>query len=115
MSKRIVLPREGYSTEIVISDSVAHSRRIGDCRPVMERNKELRKNKGAVRDWSFGRLALDIPETHMPMLNKFFPGLADPAHPDHRFQLRAFMKSPASIPYRVEQGSRTNAGHIICN
>lgn len=92
---------------------MAHGRRVGDRGTTLNRNAELRKNKGAVRDWSFGRLALDIPEVDMPMLDRFFPGLADPSHPDHRWQLRAFMRSPASIPYRVEQGSKTNAGHIV--
>ena len=55
----------------------------------------------------------DIPLDHLPMLDKFFPGLADPSHPDHRWQLRAFMRSPASAPYKVEQGSKLNASNIV--
>lgn len=72
----------------------------------MERNNELRKNPGAVKTTSFGKLELDIPISHMPMLDKFYPGIADPAHPDHKWQLRAFMGSPASAPYRLQDRKR---------
>ena len=73
---------------------------------IMDRNRELRKAEGAVKTTTFGKLELDIPLAHMPMLNKFFPGIADPAHPDHKWQLRKFMASPASDPYRLQERKR---------
>jgi hypothetical protein len=72
----------------------------------LDRNNELRKNPGAVRDTSFGRLELDIPVTDFKVLAKFYPGIDNPAHPDHKYQLRKFLKSPAADPYRVTERKR---------
>ena len=106
----------GY-VEHVLEDDKVHARHVVDhsiARAVMERNKELQKNPGAVKTTSFGKLELDIPLTHMPMLDRFYPGLADPGHPDHKYQLRRFMASPASAPYRLQEHkpTRQGAGHI---
>jgi hypothetical protein len=80
---------------------------------ILERNAELRKNSGAVKTTSFGKLELDIPLCDMPFLDSMYPGLADPSHPDHKWQLRKFMKSPASAPYRIQESTarRTKWGH----
>ena len=112
--KRMLLQREGYVNEIRFdSDGVAYHRRLQhDRKRIMELNAELRKNKGAVRDVEGMRLAADIPLSDMPMLDRFFPGIANPGHPDYKWQMRRFLASPASAPYKVEQGSKTNAGNI---
>lgn len=81
---------------------------------VLQRNKELRKNPGAVKTTSFGKLELDIPLQDMAMLNKLFPGMANPADPGHKLALRAFMRSPASTPYRLQEQKRgVNRGSHI--
>lgn len=111
---RMLLQRDGYVNEIRFdSDGKAYHRRLqGNRQAIMERNAELRKNKGAIRNMEGMRLAADIPYTDIQMLDKFFPGIANPGHPDYKYQMRRFLNSPASAPYRVEQGSKTNAGHI---
>ena len=55
-----------------------------------------------------------IPISDMPVLDKFFPGIANPGHPNHKFAMRAFLKSPASAPYRTEdfRKKQQGAGHI---
>jgi hypothetical protein len=68
---------------------------------ILKQNRELRKSPDAVRTTSFGKLELDIPITDWKVLGKFFPGLDDPSHPDHKWQMRRFLKSPASDPYRI--------------
>ena len=81
---------------------------------VLERNAELRKTQGAVKTTSFGKLELDIPNQDIPMLNQMFPGCMDPTHPEHKLALRAFMRSPASTPYRVQEMKRgVNRGSHI--
>lgn len=105
--------------EYVAEDEKVHARHIIDRNiaiDTLKRNKLLRENNG-IRTTSFGKLELDIPLAHMPMLNKFYPGLADPAHPDHKWQLRRFMASPVSAPYRLqEQKKGVNRGtHIQVN
>jgi hypothetical protein len=111
---RILLKRDGYINEIRIDEhGVAHHRRLQPNRKaILEQNAELRKNKGAIRNVDGMRLAADIPLADIQMLDKFFPGIANPGHPDYKYQMRRFLQSPASAPYKVEAGSRTNAGHI---
>lgn len=114
MRDKILLQRDGYINEIRIdTDGTAYHRRLqSDRKQIMERNAELRKNKGAIRKVDGMRLAADIPLADIQMLDKFFPGIANPGHPDYKWQMRKFLNSPASAPYKVEQGSKTNAGKI---
>ena len=109
MTKRIWKQGATGVGEIVIEGDKVHRRIHTDhtiASRVMARNKELQKNKGAVRTTSFGKLELDIPLTHMPMLNKLYPGMAEPGHPEHKHQLRKFMASSASDPYRIVERQR---------
>ena len=106
----------GY-TQYVTEDEKVYARHFTDhsiASAVLERNKQLQRNPGAVKTTSFGKLELDIPLTHMPVLDRFYPGIADPAHPDHKYQLRRFMASPVSAPYRLQEHKRKaqGAGHI---
>lgn len=111
----MLLQRDGYVNEVRFdSDGTAYHRRLQhDRKQIMERNAELRKNKGAIRNVEGMRLAADIPNADIQMLDAFFPGIANPGHPDYKWQMRRFLQSPASAPYKVEQGSRTNSSHIV--
>ncbi|GAF70115.1 unnamed protein product [marine sediment metagenome] len=104
MAHTFYLPNEGGFSEFQIEDGKVHRRLHSPLRnKIMKRNAELRRTPGAVRTTSFGKLELDIPVLDLHVLDKHWPGLADPGHPDHKWQLRAFMKSPASAPYRVQE------------
>ena len=107
----------GITAEIVLEDGMAYRRLHSDLTPkIMKRNAELRRNPGAVKTTTFGKLELDIPLDHMPVIDRFFPGIANPSHPDHRYQMRRFLKSHASDPYRVQERKKgVNRGpHITC-
>lgn len=98
----------GY-IDYAVEDEVVYARPMIDTNiraAVLARNAELRRNEGAVKTTSFGKLELDIPLVDMPMLNNLFPGMADPADPRHKTALRAFMRSPASVPYRLQEQKR---------
>ena len=98
---------DGVYSEFQIEDGIVHRRLHSPIRDtVMKRNQELRKNPGAVKTTSFGKLELDIPVLDLHMLDKYYPGIKDPGHPDHKWQLRRFMKSPSSAPYRVQEHKR---------
>ena len=117
-SRRWVRPTERGYKEYISEDERVYARHMIDpniSRAVKQRNAELRKTEGAVKTTSFGKLELDIPIQDLYMLDKYFPGLANPRHPDHKWQLRKFMKSPASAPYRLQDQRRANAGHIHVN
>jgi len=113
MTRRFTINHgSGVTGEYIIEGGTVHRRVTGALSPaIMARNAELRRNPGAIRTTSFGKLELDIPLDHLPMLDKFFPGLGKPGHPDHKYQLRRFMRSPVSAPYRVqEQKKGVNRG-----
>lgn len=107
MARKFSLERSGTVADYVIEDEKVHRRLTSPLRnKIMERNAELRKNPGAVKTTTFGKLELDIPLCDMPMLDSLYPGIADPSHPDHKYQLRKFMKEPASDPYRLQETTR---------
>ena len=60
----------------------------------------------AAARWSEDRAlpVLGIPDHYVFSLDE--SGIANPAHPDHKWQLRRFMKSPASDPYRLQERKR---------
>lgn len=103
-SNSSIRQRDGYQTKITFEDGKMFGQTIQhDRKQIMERNAELRKNAGAVRTWDFGKLELDIPHADFKILAKFYPGIDTPGHPDHKFQLRRFLMSPVSDPYRVNE------------
>ena len=105
--KKFSVDRGTHQTHFEIDQGVVKSHSTqADRHARLDRNNELRKNPGAVRQTSFGKLALDIPITDFKVLGKFFPGIDDPTHPDHKYQLRKFLASPAADPYRVEERKR---------
>lgn len=105
----------GLHKEIILDGGMAHHRVVQANRDaIMDRNRELRKTRDAVKTTTFGKLEFDIPLQDMAFLDSQFPGLANPGHPDHRWQLRRFMASPVSAPYRITESRRgPNSGHII--
>ena len=106
------LQRDGFETVIEWDGRHLKSHREQRNRgAILDRNRELRKTD-AIRKTDGVRLALDIPMADMQMLDRFFPGIANTGHPDHKWQMRRFLKSPASAPYRVTEGVKTNASHI---
>lgn len=113
MSRKYRLQRGGYQTVVEFDGRTLKSHREQANRDaILRQNQELRKSRDAVKTTSFGKLALDIPMADMQVLDRFYPGIANPAHPDHKFQLRRFMQSPASAPYRVTDAPKTNGGHV---
>jgi len=105
--KKYTLDHGTHQTHIELDKGVATSYSTQrDRTAILARNQELRKNQGAVRTQSFGKLELDIPVTDFKVIAKFYPGIDNPAHPDHKWQMRRFLKSPASDPYRVNERKR---------
>ena len=63
-------------------------------------NDYLWKTQGT-KDCSFGRLALQIPEDDHRRLVAAIPALASKDAKERTNAWHAFMRDPASIPYRV--------------
>lgn len=89
------VPHEGklYS-RLVMSTSIRNA--------ILERNKELQRTPGALRDLSHGRWALSIPELDHYYLCKKYPDLISPDHHTRNRALAKFMASSESAPYRVQ-------------
>ena len=110
-----VLNRDGYQVVLEKEGTEIKSHRVqADRKQILDRNAELRKSRGAIRNMDGMRLALDIPISDMPMLERFYPGISDPGHADYKWQMKRFLASPASEPYRVEdfRKNQSNAGNI---
>jgi len=69
---------------------------------ILNRNKELRKNPGAIRDLSFGRQALSIPLADYEILKRKYPVLVNGSNAEKMKFYHKFIKSTESIPYRVQ-------------
>ena len=110
-----VINRGEYQVVLDQQGSVIKSHRVqSNRRAILDQNAELRKQQGAIKRTDGLRLALDIPISDMPMLEKFWPGISNPGHPNYKWAMRDFLKSPASAPYRVSDEKRgPNAGRII--
>ena len=68
---------------------------------ILANNAELRKNKGVIRDLSFGRLAMRIPHVDMHYLKKKYPVLTDgDEHAVVKFWLK-FVNTTEAEPYKV--------------
>jgi len=70
---------------------------------ILERNKELRKNPGAIRDLSFGRQAASIPIIDYLALKKKHPILN---HPDARIrsaEMIRVLKLPENSIFHVQE------------
>jgi hypothetical protein len=98
---------DGIIADFHVDGTKVHRRLIDPNRTaILERNKELRRNQGAVRTTSFGKLELDIPIPDWKALCSVFPALGDNTHPDHKKTLRKFMASDLSAPYKVNERNK---------
>ena len=100
----------GIIGDFHVEGKTVHRRIIDPNRKaILERNKEIRRNPGAIRTTSFGKLELDIPIPDWKALCSVFPALADNKHPDHKMTLRKFMASSLSDPYRLQDRKKRHA------
>ena len=70
-------------------------------------NLNLAKEKEAVKDLSFGRWALSIPEQHLEVLKCMFPDLRCQDNHIRQLAWKAFMKNDLSTPYKINANQRT--------
>jgi len=68
---------------------------------ILDRNATLRQIPGAVRDLSFGRLALTIPLEDLETIRDKYPDLRSKDPEIKRRAWHAFIASSESLPYRV--------------
>jgi len=61
---------------------------------ILERNAELRKNKGALRDLSFGRQLASIPTLDYYALQKKFPKLRAASAKDRSEEMMRVLRMP---------------------
>ncbi len=69
---------------------------------VMDKQVDMAR-EDAVRDLSFGRLALSIPEDHFPVAVIAFPDLRSDHADMKTAAYKQFMLHPISYPYRVNK------------
>ena len=93
--------------EYHIEDGQAHRRlHQANRAAILDFNREMRKNAGAVKTTSFGKMEFNIPISDFPFLGSVFPGLNDPNSPEHRWAWNCFKRSPLSVPYRLQEQKR---------
>lgn len=68
---------------------------------VLEQNKQLRRE--GLKDLSFGRWALSIPEIDYKKLVLANPALRSQDQVERTLAWKSFMASPESVPYRVNE------------
>jgi hypothetical protein len=68
---------------------------------ILQRNAKLRAEPGALRDLSFGRLALSIPYDDWKALRARYPELGARDVATRSAAWRRFIASSESLPYRV--------------
>ena len=77
--------------------------------PILERNRELRKNPGALRSLDSMGLELTIPELHYWRLVKKYPELGSVNAATKTAAWKRLMRSSESDPYRVNDRRRQRA------
>lgn len=69
---------------------------------ILNRNAELRKNPGVIRDLSFARHTFSIPKIDFEILKKKYPVLVDGDADSQRKFYVWFLGQSESLPYRVQ-------------
>lgn len=69
---------------------------------ILERNNELRKNKGALRDLSFGRQVASIPLNDFEMLRRKYPDLTEGDAEQRQNRLTKILSSSEGRKYLVQ-------------
>lgn len=77
-----------------------------DSDAIKNANAELRKNPDALRNLSFGALALKIPEIDLYVLWKKYPELNSTDRMTRRNAWRRFINSSEADPFRVRTRTR---------
>lgn len=75
-------------------------------------NLEMAKSEDSVRDLSFGRMALSMPEDHRRILALIFPEIDSPDAKIRSKAWRRLLKDDLTIPYRInakEKGANVKA------
>ena len=75
----------------------------------IEFNLALAKATDSVRDLSFGRMALSIPEDHRRILALIYPGIDEKDGKDRTKAWMKLMKDDLTIPYRINAKETGNA------
>lgn len=108
MATRWQTEQNGIIGDFIIEDGVVHKRLIHPMEnQVLKQNQEVKKSGTRMMDW--GKMVADIPADHLPVLREFFgEALFNPKHDkwDRKVAREAFLKSPASDPYRTEYRRR---------
>ena len=108
MATRWTTEQNGTLAEFVIENGTAHRRLFHPHKDkLLRRNSEVKKSGTRSMDW--GKQVAEIPECDLPMLRHFFgEALFNDKHNkwDRKIAREAFLKSPASDPYRVEERKR---------
>jgi len=81
-------------------------------------NLDMAKAENSVRDMSFGRMMLSIPEDHRRILGLLLPDLDSKDAQERTNAWKRFMKNPLSKPYRLnakEKGGNAKAQPIYFN
>ena len=73
---------------------------------ILQFNRELQKNVGAVRDLSFAGWTLQIPENDLYELWKKYPELNSPNGDERTLAWKAFIRSSEADPYRIRPRQR---------
>ena len=74
---------------------------------ILNRNKELRKNPGAIKDLSFGRMVGSIPLNDWEMLCRKYPALTRGDSKQMQAQLMKILNSEEGKKYLVQE-KKTN-------
>jgi hypothetical protein len=107
MGHKFTIDRGHIKADFVLEGGKVFRRLTSPSRnAILERNHEIRKSADAVKTTSFGKLEYDIPICDIPALNHLFPHLFDWGHPEQKWAKKAFARSPASAPYRLQERKR---------
>lgn len=68
---------------------------------MLDKQVEMGRTEGIIKDLSFGRLALSIDEQHYELLTMIYPQISSNDPEEKTLAWKAFMEMDLSIPYRV--------------
>ncbi len=69
---------------------------------ILERNRQLRKHKGTLKDCSFARMQLSIPLEDYEALRRKYPILRNGSNQERSNWYKKFIRSSESEIYRVQ-------------
>lgn len=72
-------------------------------------NLEMAKAEDSVRDFSFGRMMLSIPEDHRRILALIFPAIDSEDGIEKTKAWKKLMKNDLTLPYRINPKETGNA------